>query len=170
MGLSVLGVVLGKHPTLIFQYPFGNNGRYMVGFDTNFKRTCANQLYVTRRIFDIGINNVTDDIDIEFNYNLGLVLHDGKLDRDTSNRQNTKLNRNIQKLGSRIMFKHIGEVTFSNSTTHVTNNDYVFIYGTHSSNWGENTAYFGSSVKENAGIDIGGLAVNFTKIYKKIWD
>ena len=169
MGLDLF-YTIGKNNNLVFQIPFSVNSndkcKFTIGFSTDFMKNCANQYFITTRIFDMEYNN------IEFTYNLGFVGHNGSLGKKICKRTKKKnrILRNIDDLGSRFMFKHIVTITGNKSTTLCDNNDMIFLYGSHSSNWGENTAYFGSDVKENAGIDIGGGALNISNIFNRLVD
>jgi len=133
---KVVSVLIGpSYPSLHIEL-ISNSGKNMLGFSTNLKKITPNQLFITRRI------KCWCSSDTAISYNLGFVLHDGKR-HDIGQSKGIK---DLDGLGSRFLFKHILKVSNNNAKD-------IGFYFSHASNWGPRTNYFGSSIKENDGID-----------------
>uniref|UniRef100_A0A6C0J047 Uncharacterized protein n=1 Tax=viral metagenome TaxID=1070528 RepID=A0A6C0J047_9ZZZZ len=139
---KVVSILIGpSYPTLNIEI-LSNSDKNMLGFSTNFKKITPNQLFITRRI------KCLCSSDTNLSYNFGFVVHDGER-KDLGKSKGLK---DLDGLGSRFLFKHIFKVSNDNTK------DLGFYYA-HASNWGPRTNYFGSSIKQNDGIDDIGITL-----------
>lgn len=133
---TIFSVLIGpSYPSLHIDF-VSNSVKNILGFSTNLKKITPNQLFITRRI------KYWSSTDTDISYNFGFVLHDGKK-QDIGASKGIK---DLDGLGSRFLFKHILKVSNDNAKD-------MGFYFSHASNWGPRTNYFGSSIKQNNGID-----------------